>query len=300
MASLQQQAIILALRVTRRKRLWQDPERLIQDAREQQKAWPVRPPGKIVDRVRVETDERMGFPVYTFAPNPGSTTNGRSALYIHGGGYIHDFGPGHFKLIATLVERAGLTVVAPCYPLVPDHNWRDSFEQVAALGRGLNGPGKPLLIGDSAGGGFALAVAEVLAAEALQPETVLLSPYGDALVSDPGTPEYDSRDPYLAAAGVRTVLTAWAGDDDPERPEVSPLFGRFAGIARMLILTGTNDTIHPQALQIHAKAQTDRVASKLVVAQGCIHVYPLMPIPEAKKALEHMLDFIAEEVASAR
>lgn len=293
MPSVQQQAIIVLFRVIRRKKLWQDPERLIQDARKQQQDWPPQPPEKIKQRVDVETDESRGFPVFTFQPKSGGTSPRRQALYIHGGGFIHAMGAAHFKLIATLVERAGLTVVAPCYPLAPDHSWRDSFEAVADLARRQDGPGAPLLMGDSAGAGYALAVTEVLASEGRRPQAVLISPYGDAFASDPRTAECDARDPYLAAAGVRTALQAWAGNDDPKRPEVSPLFGSFAGIDRMLIFTGTSDTIHPQAHQIHDKAQAEGVACRLVVADGCIHVYPLMPIPEATRAIQKIIDFVA-------
>jgi epsilon-lactone hydrolase len=179
---------------------------------------------------------------------------------------------------------------------VPGHSWRDSFDAVAELARRQDGPGAPLLMGDSAGAGYALAVSQVLAAEGRRPGAVLISPYGDALVSDPRTAECDARDPYLATAGVRAVLTAWAGQDDPNRPEVSPLFGTFAGITRMLMFTGTSDTIHPQAHQIHDKAQTESVGSRLVVADGCVHVYPLMPIPEARRAIEMIVDFVAAKV----
>ncbi len=293
MPSLQQQAIVVLCRVIRRKKLWQDPERLIQDARKQQRDWPPHPSEKVKQRVQVQTDESLGFPVYTFLPKNGGASAGRQVLYIHGGGYIHAMGAARLKLIATLVERAGLTVVAPCYPLAPDHSWRDSFDALADLARRQDGPGAPLLMGDSAGAGYALAVTEVLASEGRRPQVVLISPYGDALASDPRTAECDKRDPYLAAVGVRAALKAWAGEDDPERPEISPLFGSFAGIDRMLIFTGTSDTIHPQAHQIHDKAQAEGVACKLVVADGCIHVYPLMPIPEARRAIEMIVDFVA-------
>jgi len=295
MASVQQQTIIAGLRIIRRKKLWQDPERLLQDAREQQRDWPPNPPEKITQRVQIQTDESRGFPVFTFQPKSGGSSPRRQALYIHGGGYIHAMGAAHFKLIATLVERAGLTVVAPCYPLAPDQGWRDSFDAVVDLARQQDGPGTPLLMGDSAGAGYALAVTEILASEGRRPRAVLISPYGDAFASDPRTAKYDARDPYLAAVGVRTALQAWAGDDDPKRPEISPLFGSFAEIERMLIFTGTRDTIHPQAHQIYDKAQADGVDCRLVIEDGCIHVYPLMPIPEARRAIDMIVDFVTDD-----
>lgn len=286
----------MLLRLIRKKKLWQDPERLIEDARKKQQKGPAQPADKIKMRVRVERDDSLGFPVFTFRPNSDDSSSDRRALYLHGGGYVHDFGPGHFKLIATLVERTGLTVVAPGYPLAPDHTWPDSWEAVVGLAPDQGEA--PLLMGDSAGAGFALAVAETLAAEGRHPEVILISPYGDALASDSRTAEYDARDPYLAAVGVRAVIGAWAGDDDPKRPEISPLFGSMAGLGRMLLFTGTRDTIHPQAHQIRDKAQAEGVDCRMVVADGCIHVYPLMPIPEARRAMDTIVDFVAETAAA--
>ncbi len=79
-------------------------------------------------------------------------------------------------------------------------------------------------MGDSAGGGLAFNLAQALAADDRHADAVLISTFGDATVSDPRTPAYDRADPYVAAVGVRAVIGAWAGDDDPTRPEISPTF----------------------------------------------------------------------------
>jgi acetyl esterase/lipase len=300
MASLQQRAITLLLRARRSKQFGQDPDRMMQNAREKQRHYPAQPPEKMRRRVDVATDESVGFPVYKFGPKTGAKCTGRHALYIHGGGYIYDIAPAEFRLIAALVERAGLTILAPIYPLAPEHTWRDSLPQVCELARGQRGGGAPLVMGASAGGGYALTVAEVMASEGRKPVAVLISPYGDALASDPRTAEYDARDPSLSAAALRTMLSAWAGDDDPRRPEVSPLFGNFAGIDQMMIVTGTNDVLHPQALQISDKARAEDVDCKLVIEDRCTHTYPLMRIPEARRAIDMIVDFIADsEMSSA-
>jgi acetyl esterase/lipase len=292
MASLQQRAITLVHRVRGSKQFAQDPDRLIQDAHEKQRDYPTPPPEKIRRRVDVAIDESIGFPVYTFRPKPGARSSQRHAVYIHGGSYLYDIAPAHFRLIATLVERAGLTILAPIYPLAPAYTWRDSLPQICELARAQTGPGAPLVMGDSAGGGYALAVAEVMASEGRKPAAVLISPYGDALFSDPRTAEYDARDPCLTAVALRAVLLAWVGDDDPQRPEISPLSGSFTGIDRLLVITGTNDVLHPQALQIYDKARAERVYCRLVIADGGLHTYPLLRIPEARRAIDAIIDFI--------
>ncbi len=296
MASIQQHLIIGFLRLTRRKRLWEDPDRLLADAREQHLKGPATPPEKLGERVNIAVDHSLGFPVYTLAPKPAGERHAPAvarAMYVHGGGYIHDFGPAHFKFMTRLVERTGLTITAPGYPLAPEHTWRDCYQQIVSLARmTMADQEAPLLLGDSAGAGFALSIAQALAADGQHPDAVLLSPYGDATVSQPETPRYDHADPYLSAVGVRTALTAWAGRDDPRRPEVSPLFGEFSGLRRLLIFTGTRDTIHPQSRLIAEKSHAYGAHCELVVAPGCIHVYPLMPIPEGKRAMDKIVGFL--------
>jgi hypothetical protein len=51
------------------------------------------------------------------------------------------------------------------------------------------------------------------------------------------------------------VIGAWAGDDGPLRPEISPLFGSSADLRHVLVFTGTRDTIHPQDVQIANQAR---------------------------------------------
>ena len=218
-----QQIVIAVLLLQGRKRRWANGAKLVADARGHH---PVHPPARVRTRVHLSTDEALGFAVHRLAPlvaSPGSPI----VLYLHGGGYIHDFASQHWTYLVTVVERTGATVLAAQYPLAPEHTWRDSFPQVLALARGVD-----VIAGDSAGGGYALAIAQALAAEGVSRDTVLIAPLVDATMSDSRTAEYDGADPWLAADGVLHCGRAWAGDDDPARPEISPLFGNFEGLGR--------------------------------------------------------------------
>ena len=287
MASVMQHVVIAVLRLQGRKRQWANGAKLVADARGHR---PSAPPGRVRKRVHLSTDEALGFAVHRLAPivaSPGSPT----VLYLHGGGYIHDFSAWHWAYLVTIVERTGATVLAAQYPLAPEHTWRDSFPQVLTLARGVD-----VVAGDSAGGGFALGIAQLLAAEGIARDVVLVAPLLDATMSDPRTAEYDAADPWLATDGLLHCGSAWAGEDDPARPEISPLFGSFDGLGRMLVFTGTRDVLHPQARRLVSKAD----ALELVVGDGCAHNYPLLPIPEARAALETLAGFLLPQDDSLR
>ena len=70
----------------------------------------------------------------------------------------------------------------PDYPLAPEHTWRDSFDPMTDLAeRWARSPAGLLLYGDSAGGGYALALAVALRDRGgAQPTHLLLhSPWVD-------------------------------------------------------------------------------------------------------------------------
>jgi acetyl esterase/lipase len=104
MASLQQELLIGVMRVTRKKKQWEHLDRVLAKVREQQLKGPATPSKEITDRIAVERDDSVGFPVFTLHPkttDPAQADSRRQALYLHGGGFVRDFAPGHFKLLAT-------------------------------------------------------------------------------------------------------------------------------------------------------------------------------------------------------
>jgi epsilon-lactone hydrolase len=280
--SLMQHVVIAVLRLQGRKRRWSHGAQLVETAREHHEHAPVALPRWLTTRVRVHSSHALGFGVHTLSPlveSPASPT----ILYLHGGGFIHDFAHQHFTYLASIVERSGATVIAPQYPLAPEHTWRDSFDAVVGLARTVD-----VVMGDSAGGGYALAVSQALAAEGVARDTVLVAPIIDLTLSSEQTAEYDAIDPWLASDGILHAAAAWAGGDDPARPELSPLFGRFDGLGRVLVFTGTRDVLHPQALQLAQHLPS----AQLETAQGCVHNYPILPIPEAAHALHTLTEFL--------
>ena len=96
----------------------------------------------------------------SYVVTPRGTDPRRTLLYLHGGGYVAGIDPFHVRHVASLATALGVRVVLPDYPLAPEHTWRDSHDAIADLAtRWAADSDELLLAGDSAGGGYALALA---------------------------------------------------------------------------------------------------------------------------------------------
>src|SRR5690606_28704274 len=112
----------------------------------------------------VQVDHGAGFPTHVFAPRGRRVT--RTVFYVHGGSFLGPIDKFHVRYAAILAKRLDARIVMPDYPLAPQHTWRDSHEQMVDLAVAWadcsDAVGElPLtLMGDSAGGGYALAIAQ--------------------------------------------------------------------------------------------------------------------------------------------
>jgi acetyl esterase/lipase len=243
--------------------------------------------------MHIERYDEIGFPVYIVKPRKGDS--GRRIMYTHGGSYVNTLAKQHWTLIATLAERLAAAVIVPDYLLAPEHTWRESFPRMVDLARSTANDAASgcTLIGDSSGGGFTLAVAQQLSGAGMVPlPLVLIAPFIDLTLTDPRSRAIDSADPWHSIEGLREAGRLWAGRDDPRRPEVSPLFGDFAGLGPILVFSGTRDILNPQSHDLVNKARSDGVSVKFIEEIGLIHAYPLLPIPEAKRAMDCITDFV--------
>jgi len=252
------------------------------------------PPLRAVRGLDVSRDDSAGFPVWTVALS--GTDPDRSVLYLHGGGYVGEIDAYHWRYVASLARRLGVRVVLPSYPLAPEHTWRDAlpplvdlFEQTA-----IASPRGVVLMGDSAGGGLALALAQqVVRRPGPQPTSlVLLSPWVDLTSQTAGTAEAARRDPWLRLSKMDLYARWWAGEDDLSRAEVSPLHGTMAGLPPVLVFCGTLDTLWPQVAAFVREARSAGVPVTYHEERDLLHVYPILPVPEAATAMEHLVTWL--------
>ena len=246
-------------------------------------------------RFSVVTEQLDGYAVHTITPRHTAVT--ATLLYVHGGGFMAPIDPFHLRFVCRLAHRLGFRVVMPDYPLAPEHSWRDSFDSMLSLATRLAGDEDPLLIGgDSAGGGYALALAIAMrdAGGPSADRMFLLSPWVDLSTSTPETPEFAARDPWLFLGKIKLYAEWWAGsEDDLTRPEVSPALADLHDLPRTLMLCGTRDALVPGCRLLARRAAETDWDLTYVEEPDLIHVYPLLPgVPEARRAGKQITSFL--------
>jgi acetyl esterase/lipase len=255
-------------------------------------------PPRDVRRTHEETVSNVhGFPVFTLWSD-GAETSSRTVLYLHGGSFVRPSNHRHWRFATRLADALDARAVLPAYPLAPEFTVEDSFEEMLGLFEDIasQSPGGVVLAGDSAGGGYALALAEALRDRGgAQPDRlVLMAPWVDLTGTTPGVLEAAESDPWLSYPHLSIYAAMWAGTDDPTTlasPRVSPGLGDLEGLPPALVLCGTRDLLKPGCDALFERAEEADWPLEYVVAPGLIHVYPLLPIPEAREAFGQIVHF---------
>ncbi|WP_159346709.1 alpha/beta hydrolase fold domain-containing protein [Roseomonas harenae] len=295
MPSLRARLLVAALRLCRVKQVAGNTERFTRFVHWAQRHGPAGPGRQRERRLAISRASFGGHPVFTAAPREGGSRH--HILYLHGGAYAFSLADLHWRVIEGMIARTGASVTIPIYPLAPVHTWRDAFAMVRPLHAALaarHGAENLTVMGDSAGGGMALALAQQLrdAGEKLPARLVMFSPWLDVTMRDPGALAIDPRDPFLAVAPARLAGEWYAGDLPLDDPRISPVFGSLAGLPPMAVFTGTRDMLHADACRLRAKAAEEGAQLVFHEGAGMIHVWMMMPIPEARPALDQAAAFM--------
>lgn len=225
-----------------------------------------------------------GTQVFTFGKENAENT----ILFIHGGAYINEINYQHLLYCFLLSRKLNAYVFAPVYPLAPKHEAMETFDMMAGLYKDIIPKNNLILMGDSAGGGFIHSFCQYLKTISLpQPRQVItFSPWVDISMS--GAPYDNEDDPILGEIGLREIGKSWAGNLDTKDYRVSPLFGDNAGLPKTLIFAGTNEIFYKDILKYVENLKKDGVDVRFVKGNGLFHIYPMFPMPEARKAFKEI------------
>ncbi len=218
-----------------------------------------------------------------------------TVFYMHGGGYQNDFSPFHWKFLKKVIEKTDAAVMAPAYRLIPFGTCRDAFDLIVPFYRQYcdSHPEKKIvLMGDSSGGGLALALAEHFAAEGIrQPdELILLSPWVDVSMENPEISSYTAKDPWLTVPWLKVCGRHWAGDYDLRDYRVSPALGDLSSLSNTTVFVGTRELLFPDITRCFDGLGDQ--GNELVIGPEMNHVFPLLPIPEAEDYCRKIFELI--------
>lgn len=223
--------------------------------------------------------------------------NSRAILYLHGGSYISQISVWHWLFLDKLCQATGAEVIVPIYPLAPAHDYDEAYSLLTDLYEALcnrYGADSITLMGDSAGGGLAAGLAESFEHYDLpQPgRLVLISPELDITMRNPDISDYFDVDPMLAPWGLAQAGDLWADGDDPSGFRLSPVNGDVTPLHNVTIYVGTREIFYPDCIKFDQRLAQAGVSHSLVVGQNLNHVWPLYPIPEARRAVRDIAGIV--------
>jgi acetyl esterase/lipase len=223
----------------------------------------------------------------------------RDILYLHGGGYVVG-SPLLFRdLTWRLAKAARARGLCLDYRLAPEHPYPAALEDAVAgyqwlLSQGV-GAHRIAIVGDSAGGGLALAALLKLRDEgaALPAAAVALSPWTDLALTGDSFARDVKRDVFKLEE-LRILAASYLAGADPRSPYASPLFGDLAGFPPVLIQVGSDEMLFDDSVRV---AERLRSAG----AQAELEIWPRMPhgwhlyariLPEARQAISRIGEFV--------
>ena len=234
--------------------------------------------------VRADATGPLQTFVYNDQEHPAQTV-----FYFHGGAFINQPNGQQTTMAARTAKETGCEVVLMVYPKEPVYDCATAYAQCLDYYRSYireNDCGKLVFMGDSAGGGLALGLAEALrdAGDVGPEELILISPWVDLTMSNKDMALYADLDPMLGIDGLRRMGEVWANGLPLTDPRVSPICGDLSGLGRVTLTTGTWEILYPDTLLLARKLEDAEVTYNLIVGDRMIHCYPICPIPEAKAA----------------
>ncbi|TPM34770.1 alpha/beta hydrolase [Mesorhizobium sp. B2-3-5] len=299
MPSLKSHFVSFVLRHSRKK-AFSSPQNLRRWIAAARKTEDHHPPASLYQRFNIEAHMVDGFPVYEIAPRAGER---KRILYLHGGAYVFEITPYHWHLIADMADRLGYAVTVPIYPIAPEHDFHAMFGMVGEVYRRMLDETEPddiIFMGDSAGGNMAV-VLTMMAAEkglALPSRHVLISPGLDMSLANPEVFEAEGKDPWLGIAGGLEAIRMYSAGIDRTDWHISPLYGNLSVLPKTLLLTGSRDMLSPDNLIFAKKARAAGVEIDVIYEEGMFHVWPLIDMPESRRARQRMAAFLSSEKAA--
>ncbi|MGK5628167.1 alpha/beta hydrolase [Streptomyces sp. URMC 123] len=231
-----------------------------------------------------------------------------TVLHLHGGGYRTGSPEGGRGVGAYLAVNAGVETVLPAYRLAEEAPFPAAVDDGLAcyaelLGEPGADPGRLVLMGESAGGGLALATL-LTAREAGLPRpaaAVCLSPWFDLTASGDSYERCGTADHLISRTVLKGMADLYLAGADPRTPTASPLFApddALAWLPPLLVQASRDEVLADDAVRLAERVT--RVGGQCVLrtfsdATHCWH-HELPALPRAETALNEVVEFLLERL----
>ncbi len=220
-------------------------------------------------------------------------------VYLHGGSY----NAGAFKIqweyLADLCERTKMAALLIDYRLAPQNPFPAGLDDALSIVETLSATGDLpenwYLLGDSAGGGLAVAVFyELRAAEiSLPKKIILMSGWFDLTIESPEIRENPNLDPMLSIERMVESAEMYIGEDDAKNVLISPLFGDVRDLPPTLMQCGTADLLIWENRKFYQKCRAAGLDVRYEEYPNLFHDFMMVGfLPETKSARESQTEFL--------
>ncbi len=223
--------------------------------------------------------------------------NSKKIFYLHGGSYIENPLIFHYKFLDELATNSNLEIIIPIYPKAPKYNYEIAYEKVFGLYNCLfNKNDNVILMGDSAGGGFALGLSMMLKEKnSIKPSNIILmSPWLDITMKNKNIKRYEKKDPFLSKNALIKAGLLWADNKDRNNYLLSPINGIFNGIGNITIFIGTHEIFLPDARKLKYLLEKNNIHFNYYEYKKMNHVFTMFPIPEANDAKNKIISILSK------
>src|SRR5437764_3988179 len=230
----------------------------------------------------------------------------RHILFLHGGAYTTGSAALYRHILWRFAVSAQARVAAIDYRLAPEHPFPAALDDAVAAWQGLVAEGTEprhcAVMGDSAGGGLALALLLRLRdmGAPLPAATVALSPWTDLAMTGASLTRNAVSDPMENPDDVPFLVRCYLGDGDRCNPYASPLYGDPKGLPPTLIQVGSDEILFDDSVRMAERMREAGCQVELEVWPRMPHVWhafaPIMP--EARQAIARIGEFVRRHTAA--
>lgn len=253
-------------------------------------------PKRYFKEFKIDTIQVAGRSVFRWSPKDKAAT--KTVLFLHGGAYMMNIFRQHWNFVAEIIHRTNCHVIVPDYPLTPAVTYKESFEMVRVLYSDLIqkiGSENLILMGDSAGGGYSLALCqqnnELKIAQPSQ--VILIVPWLDITLSNPDILLTIKKCPTLDLENLVKIGQSWCGNLDPKNYLVSPIYGDFTKLPQISLFVGTHDILIADAQKFKKILESQNIPIKYYEYPKLFHDWVmLVKLRESKDALSKMAELI--------
>lgn len=234
---------------------------------------------------------------------PGNVVTGRVMLQLHGGGYI---GPmkNIYRKFAVLYSKRSLggDVLTIDYRVAPENPYPAALEDAVYAYRWLledkkYRPDQIVVVGDSAGGGLALALGLYLKDNKIPMPAgfITMSPWTDLTCSGESHSTNYHQDPLFGNSRESMLYnSSYIGEHDPKDPYISPIFGDYKDFPPILIQVGSFEMLLSDSLTLADAATKAGVKHRLSVYEGMFHAFQMSMglFAESREAWDEVKSFL--------